>query len=243
MFLKIFSFFRLMGLAGRLDELLRTRNPVPFRMEKRLRFPVLTKEELEAASAAAVSSAAVNTAPWLKVDFHLHSSEDPYDQLDYPATDLLRRAKELGFGALAITLHGQVLSKPEVFCLAQELGLLLIPGAEVRLEGADVVVLNISEAEAAGLRTFADLRALRQARGAAVFIFAPHPYYVLGGSMGNALLMQHMELFDAIETSHFYTHGLDPNKRARAVAARFAKPLLATSDAHRLDFFGEHSRW
>ena len=182
----------------------------------------------------------MNNTPWLKVDFHLHSYEDPQDELDHSAMELLERAKALGYGALAITLHGHVLSKPEVFDYARELGLLLIPAAEMRLEGADVVVLNISEEDALGLHTFADLANLRARRGESIFVFAPHPYYVFGGSMGDSLLIEHMALFDAIEISHFYTHWVDPNRRAREIAHRFKKPLLATSDAHMLDYFGEH---
>jgi hypothetical protein len=33
---------------------------------------------------------------------------------------------------------------------------------------------------------------------------------------------------------------LNPNWRARRVATRFGKPMIATSDAHRLHAFGRH---
>jgi len=178
--------------------------------------------------------------PWLKIDFHLHASEDPLDELEHSAIDLLHRAHALGFGALAITLHDHVLQKQEVFEVAQELGILLIPAAEMRLDGADVVIINLSEEEAKGLRSLRDLEALRMRRGNSVLIFAPHPFYIMGGSIGNRRLIEHLDLFDAIELSHFHTHFFNPNRAAQRIAQRFNKPLLATSDTHHLGYFGNH---
>ena len=45
----------------------------------------------------------------IKVDLHMHSGEDPEDGLRYPATALVDKAVQLGFGAIAITLHSEVL--------------------------------------------------------------------------------------------------------------------------------------
>ncbi len=178
--------------------------------------------------------------PWLKIDFHLHASEDPFDELEHSAIDLLHRARALGFDALAITLHGHVLARSEISDVARDLGLLLIPAAEMRLDGADVVIVNLHEEEAREMRHLGDLETLRQRRGGSVFIFAPHPFYVLGGSIGGQRLLEHLDLFDAIEISHFHTRLLDPNRNARRIARRHGKPLIATSDAHRLDYFGDH---
>lgn len=161
------------------------------------------------------------------------------DVIDHSAADLLHRAAELGFHAIAITLHSHVLSRPELFALAERLGLLLIPSAEMRLEGADVVVMNISEEEAGSLQKLEDLRELRRRRGQSVLIFAPHPYYLVGGSIGDRV-EQYIDCFDAIEYCHFHTRWLNLNRSAVVLAERFQKPLLATSDAHRLDFFGDH---
>ena len=177
---------------------------------------------------------------WIKCDFHIHASEDPLDELDHSAIDLLHRAHTLGFGALAITLHDHVLTKREVFDTARELGIVLIPAAEMRLEGADVIVLNVTEQEAACLHRLRDLEVLRQKRGNSVLILIPHPFYVLGGSIGGRRLLEHLPLFDAVEWCHFYTAGLNPNRPAERVARKHHKPMLATSDAHRLDAFGSH---
>jgi len=174
-----------------------------------------------------------------KIDFHLHSAEDPKDTVEHSALELLRRAAELKFDAIAITLHDHVLERPELYALAESLGLLLIPAAELRLEGADVVVLNITEAEAADLRRLADLRKLRERRGHDVLIFAPHPFFGAGGSIGRRI-HDYLDCFDAIEYCHFHTRGLNLNRPAEKLAASAGKPLLATSDAHRLQHFGQH---
>ncbi|HEY3601061.1 MAG TPA: PHP domain-containing protein [Chthoniobacterales bacterium] len=176
---------------------------------------------------------------WIKLDLHIHTLEDPKDRLDYSARELLERAASLGFGALAITLHDTVFDRPEIFAAAERMGILLIQAAEMRLEGADVVLLNVRPHEVANLRTFADLRRLRGRRGESIFCFAPHPFFFLGGSIGERLLRE-IDCFDAIEICHFHKGWFDLNRRAREIAAAYARPLLATSDAHRLEAFGSH---
>jgi predicted metal-dependent phosphoesterase TrpH len=178
-------------------------------------------------------------AGWIKIDLHIHTLDDPKDVIDYSAHQLLERAQALGFGVLAITLHDAVFERQEVFADAAAMGILLIPAAEVRLEGADVIVLNVSTNDVVDLKTFADLRMLRGRRGDSVFTIAPHPFYLLGGSIGPRLLDE-IDCFDAIELCHFHKGLLNPNRRAAAVAKKFGKPLIATSDAHRLHAFGRH---
>jgi predicted metal-dependent phosphoesterase TrpH len=89
------------------------------------------------------------------------------------------------------------------------------------------------------LRTLADLERLRAARGPSLFTIAPHPFYVFGGSIGKKLV-EKIDCFDAIELCHFWSRFLNPNRRAVEVARRFQKPLIATSDAHRLHAFGSN---
>ena len=176
---------------------------------------------------------------WIKADLHLHTAEDPLDEIDYTATELLEHAHALGFRALAVTLHDKVFDDQAVFARARELGILLIPAAELRIEGADAVVLNLTVQEAAGVRSFEDLRRLRAARGSSLLVLAPHPYYRLGGSIGSRI-EDYIDCFDAIEFCHFHVPVLNPNAPAVRLAERYGKPLLATSDAHRKRFFGEN---
>ena len=176
---------------------------------------------------------------WIKIDLHIHTLDDPKDVIDYSAHQLLERAKQLGFGVLAITLHDAVFDRAEVFADAATMGILLIPAAEVRLEDADIILLNVTAEEVATLKSFDDVRKLRARRGLSIFTFAPHPFFVLGGSIGERLL-EEIDCFDAIELCHFHKGLFDLNRRAVKVAAQFAKPLIATSDCHQLHAFGRH---
>jgi predicted metal-dependent phosphoesterase TrpH len=176
---------------------------------------------------------------WIKVDLHIHTLDDPKDALDYSAHELLERARSLGFRVLAITLHDAVFDRREVFADAASMGILLIPAAEVRLEGADVILLNVTAEEITSLHRLDDVRVLRAKRGPSLFTIAPHPFYVLGGSIGEKLV-EKIDCFDAIELCHFWGRFFNPNRRAVEVAGRFGKPLIATSDAHRLHAFGSN---
>ena len=176
---------------------------------------------------------------WIKMDLHIHTLDDPKDAVDFSAHQLLERARSLGFRVLAITLHDAVFDRKEVFDDAAATGILLIPAAEVRLLGADVIVLNVTAEEVAELKNFDDVRRLRARRGNSIFTVAPHPFYVFGGSIGSRLF-EEIDCFDAIEFCHFHIGPFNPNRRAQRVATRFGKPMIATSDAHRLHAFGCH---
>lgn len=180
-----------------------------------------------------------NAPALLKVDLHLHSGEDPKDGLPYPATTIIDMAVKLGFGALAFTLHGKVLDDPRLFDYARAHGLLLIPAVEWRIRGRDVLLYNITAAEAHRIRTYNDLRAWRADRGTDCLVVAPHPFYPARHSLRRDLL-DNMDCFDAIEHAQLHLPWYNPNQRALAVARAHGKPVLATSDAHNLWMFGRH---
>ena len=175
----------------------------------------------------------------IKLDLHIHTLDDPKDKLDYSAHELLARARRLGFSALAITLHDEVFDRSNVFADAQRLGILLLPAAEMRIQGADIILLNVTPEDVKGLRDFDDIRKLRARRGETLFTIAPHPFYLLGGSIGRRLIDE-IDCFDAIELCHFHKGVFNPNRRAMQVAGKYGKPLIATSDAHQLSAFGHH---
>lgn len=184
-------------------------------------------------------SADAEDPEWIKIDLHIHTIDDPKDVIDYSAHQLLERAGSLGFHVLAITLHEAVFDHAEVFAHAAQMGILLIPAAEVRLCGSDVILLNVRPEEIAELRDFDGLRKLRARRGDSIFSIAPHPFYVFGSSIGRRLLKE-IDCFDAIEFCHFHKGLMNPNWIAATVGTKFRKPLIATSDAHRLPAFGRH---
>jgi predicted metal-dependent phosphoesterase TrpH len=171
----------------------------------------------------------------LKVDLHLHTAEDPVDQMSHTATRLVDRAAELGFAALAITLHDSQFADARVSDYARERGVTLIPGAERTVEGRHVLLLNYPAAAAESVRTFDDLTRLKaRADG---LVIAPHPYFP-DRSCLRSRLDAHADLFDAVEWSYFWTRGINFNARAARWARAHGKPIVGNSDLHDLRQLG-----
>lgn len=170
----------------------------------------------------------------LKVDLHLHSSEDPADVIDHNARQLIDRAAELGFDALALTLHDCDLRDPELCAYADERGIVLVPGVERTIEGCHVLLLNFPE-RTDRVRTFEDLAELR--RASTGLVIAPHPYFPNTSSL-RWRLDRYVDLFDAVEWSYFWTRGANFNARAARFAATHGKPVVASSDLHDLRQLG-----
>jgi hypothetical protein len=176
----------------------------------------------------------------IKVDLHMHSGEDPEDGLGYPATALIDRAVELGYSAIAITLHGRVIEDERVFDYARRKGLLLIRAVEWKIEGRDVLLYNITQREAEKLRTFDDLRAYKRERGDDLLIIAPHPLYPKGHSL-RGRFEPNIDLFDAVEYAQIHLPWFDRfNQRAVRIARKHGKPVVANSDSHNVWMFGRH---
>jgi predicted metal-dependent phosphoesterase TrpH len=176
----------------------------------------------------------------IKVDLHMHSGEDPEDGLQYPATALIDKAVELGYGAIAITLHCKVLENERVFDYAQRKGLLLIRAVEWEIRKRDVLLYNITQREAEKLRTFEDLRACKRERGEDLLIIAPHPFYPKGHSLGREF-ERNIDLFDAVEYAQIHLPWFDAfNQRAVRIAQKHGKPIIANSDSHNVWMFGRH---
>jgi len=168
----------------------------------------------------------------LKADLHLHTSEDPrHPGIIYDAKELIEHAGKLGFNVLAITNHSKVTFNKTLKEFAEKKGILLIPGAELRINGKDVLVYNATKKDISNIKTFKDLEKLKKRKN--ILVAAPHPFYIFG-SLGKEL-ERNIKLFDAIEYSHFYLKKFDiPNKKAARFAHEHGKPLIGTSDAHHL---------
>lgn len=178
----------------------------------------------------------------IKVDLHMHTGDDPYDGLPFTAVELIDRAAELKFDAIAITLHDRVTEDERLFAYARQRGVLLIRACEWTIQRVDVLLYNVTQAEVEGLRTFEDLRAFRRSKAEELLVIAPHPFFPIGHSLRQRLVEQ-IDLFDAIEQASLHLSWLDFNKRALQVAARYGKPVVANSDAHALWMFGRHYTW
>jgi predicted metal-dependent phosphoesterase TrpH len=162
----------------------------------------------------------------LKADLHLHTREREL-WIRYQARDLIDRAAAQGFRVLSVTNHDLVTWSDDLAAHAASRGVLLIPGAEVTVEGKHVLVLN-PDVPPERLRTFA---ALRRHKRPDWLVVAPHPFFPAGFCLGSRLARE-IDLFDAVEFSHFYQPPLDWNRRAARLAREAGLPLVGTSDSH-----------
>jgi predicted metal-dependent phosphoesterase TrpH len=167
----------------------------------------------------------------LKVELHTHTADDPRDLIPYTSAQLIDRAAELGFQALAITLHDKQLDLRWLRGYAADRGIVLIPGIERTVQGKHVLLLNFTSG-ADSVRTFVDLRRLK-ARHPGGLVIAPHPYFP-GASCLGRLLDDHAALFDAVEWNAMFTRRINFNRRAARWAERHCKPVVGNGDVHRL---------
>lgn len=167
----------------------------------------------------------------LKADLHTHAADDNQDRLNYSAEMLIEAAAQLKLDVLAIACHEQVVTTPRLIRYAAARDILLIPAAELLIEGKHVVVLN-PDPDHLGAATFAQLRALGRRNAA---FFAPHPFYPAKSCLNRALL-ENIDLFDGIEYCSVYFYGINPNRRGVTLARQRGLPLIGTSDTHALPY-------
>ena len=170
----------------------------------------------------------------IKVELHSHTADDPTDYIPYSTCQLIDRSAQLGYSALAITLHDRQLDLRPYADYARQQGVTLIPGIERTIEGKHVLLLNFSRASES-VKTFADLARLRAAEPGVVV--APHPYFPHPSCLGR-LLESYGDLFDAVEYSAMFTASLNFNDRAVKWAERHGKPVVGNGDVHRLRQLG-----
>jgi predicted metal-dependent phosphoesterase TrpH len=173
----------------------------------------------------------------VKIDLHIHAKEDKEDEINYTSKQLIDKAVSLNFNALSLTFHNQFYYNKEISKYAERKGILLIPGVEMRIQGKDVLVYNITKKEFNKIKTLNDLRNIKK-NNRNIFVIAPHPYFMTSVCLGNEL-ERNIDLFDAIEHSWFFTKSINRNKKALKIALKYNKPFIATSDCHYLSLFGK----
>lgn len=169
----------------------------------------------------------------LKTDFHLHTSDDRHDAIRHSARQLIDRAAEQNFDALAISNHNTFTFSRDLESYARDRGILLIPGIEQKIEGKHVLLLNAFPATE-NIHTFAELR---RAKADGLFVIAPHPFYKASHCLGRKLY-EHLDLFDALEFSFFYSRFFNLNRGVVKLHRERNIPLIGNSDCHLLKYFG-----
>ena len=178
---------------------------------------------------------------WLKAELHTHCNLDPHDHriCDFSAERLITEAARLHYDVLAITCHNLDVWTGELSDYAYSQGITLIPGMEVTVDRSRHTLVYNFRMGCENLNTLAKIG--RHSRSDTMVI-APHPFFPGLSCLRNSI-EENIGLFDAIESSGFYLRGLDFNRRARALAQRYSKPLIGSGDVHYLWQLGKTFTW
>jgi predicted metal-dependent phosphoesterase TrpH len=170
----------------------------------------------------------------LKVELHSHTADDPHDRIPYSTQQLIDRAAELGYQALAVTLHDRQLDVRGLEDYGRERGIVLIPGIERTIEGKHVLLLNFQRG-AEAVQSFEDLARLRERETG--LVVAPHPFFPHPSCLRGAL-EANASLFDAVEWNAMFTRSVNFNCAAERWARLHGKPMVGNGDVHRLRQLG-----
>jgi predicted metal-dependent phosphoesterase TrpH len=142
---------------------------------------------------------------------------------------MIDHAAQLGFDVMAITNHDFMSHSEGLADYAAARGIVLVPGVEATIENRHVLLFNFNYWDDRP-RTFEDLYRVRR-NNPQILTIAPHPFYPSQFCLQGKLL-EHLELFDGIEYSHFYTKNMNFNRKAVDLARRSGRVLVGTSDSH-----------
>ncbi len=163
----------------------------------------------------------------LKIDFHIHSKEDPHDFLRNDACKIIDMMAARGFDAIAITNHNRFTWSERLRDYAKERGVILIRGVERTIKRRHVLLINFP-GEISDYRTLNDVGDAKREDN---LVIAAHPYFPMPTASGT-LLDSRPEVFDAVEYCHYYVKNLNFNNWAVSRALEMGKPLIGNSDAH-----------
>ena len=171
----------------------------------------------------------------LKVELHTHTSDDPVDNIPHSTFELIDRAAQLGYDALAITLHDKQLDLRRFVDYAADRGITLIRGIERTIEGRHVLLLNFTPA-AEWINSFPDLAELK-AREPHGLVVAPHAFFPTKWAL-REYMDRHPDLFDVVECNAMFTRLVNFNREAQRWARAHGKPIAGNGDVHRLRQLG-----
>lgn len=171
----------------------------------------------------------------LKVELHTHAADDPEDYISHTPHQLIDRAAELNFDALAITLHNKQLDIEPLRTYAAQRGVVLISGVERDVEGKHVLLINFSR-RAEQVDGFEDVARLKRTEPVGLVV-APHPFFPMRSCLGT-VMNRHADLIDAVEFNAMYSPMVNFNRLGERWAARYRKPMVGNGDVHLLEQMG-----
>ncbi len=168
------------------------------------------------------------------VELHCHSN---FSDGKASIEEILKYAKSIGLGAIAITDHDTGKGSDAALKLAKNYGIIVIPGIEIKCRDrenditGEVIALGTNTAFTGDIPSVADK--IHAAGGMAV---AAHPF----GGMWNPVF-RNKEMIKEVDAVEVMNAAALPwrNNRARQAAERYKKPMVSGSDAHTLEELGK----
>jgi hypothetical protein len=163
---------------------------------------------------------------WINADLHVHStfSKDATSSVEA----IIRTAREIGLGAIAVTDHNEI----EGAFLARELARgdpFVIVAEEIRSEEGEVIGLFLNEYVPPGLSFDETLSRIKE-QGALVYV--PHPFDALRTTPSYQALVDNLHRIDIIEIYNAKVALSSFNLGAERFAAKYNIVAGAGSDAH-----------
>jgi predicted metal-dependent phosphoesterase TrpH len=159
----------------------------------------------------------------LRIDPHVHS-EGSYDASD-PVELLLEQAADIGLDGIVVTDHDVIHESRRAAALAQEHGLIGIPGVEVSTDVGHLLAIGVGEMPPRRAPLDETIAWIRNNGGVAI---VPHPFQ----RSRHGIPGRHLVDCDAIEVFNSWLFTGFRNRRARRFAAERDYPAVAASDAH-----------
>ncbi|WP_348612883.1 PHP domain-containing protein [Halobaculum rarum] len=165
----------------------------------------------------------------LRVDPHVHS-DGSYDGHD-PVELVLEHAADIGLDGVVVTDHDAIEESLHAAEIADEYGLVGIPGVEVSTAAGHLLAIGVTECPPRGLPFEETVERVRDDGGVAV---VPHPFQ----RSRHGVRKRNLGECDGIEVYNSMVFTGYRNRRARTFAARGEYPMLGASDAHSIRHVG-----
>ncbi len=170
----------------------------------------------------------------LKADFHVHTYHSR--DANIKPRDLVLKAKAIGMDVIAVTDHNTFGGFSEVEKEAERSykNLILFRGEEIRVKGGEIIALGINKEIPKKLNPVEACKLVRKQGG---FIILPHPFDRFRKGLGNSS-NEILNYLDAVEGFNSRTMLSSFNKKNVSFAEKNDIPMVAGSDAHFLEEFG-----
>jgi hypothetical protein len=164
----------------------------------------------------------------IHVDLHMHTDHSP--DCATPVRTLLETAKERGLGAIAITDHNEISGALAALEIADEIGIKVIVGEEVKTAGqGEVIGLFLTEKIERGMTMQETIAEIRRQGG---LVYVPHPFDRLHSVPDYEHLLDIVDDIDMIEVFNPRVALTAFNEEAERFAEKYRIVPGAGSDSH-----------